>query len=129
MPNLILTVTGWESRIRDKLGVDQAYLPNSVLQQPEIIGVAEAFIIDQIPDYATLEGTDRLWLEAATVCAAAALACSQMSARLPTSEQTSEYRRENSIDWERRREQLEQERDSYLARLIPFLDVPHFETA
>ncbi len=129
MPNLILTQVGWESRVRDKLGVDAAYLPDTVLQQPDIIGVAEAFIIDQVPDYAALTGTERLWLEAATVCAAAALACSQMPARLPTNEQTSEYRRENTIDWEGRREQLEQERDSYLARLIPFLEVPHFETA
>lgn len=127
MPNLILTTVGWESRIRDKLGVDAAYLPNTVLQQPDVIGVAEAFIIGLVPDYATLTGTDRLWLEAATVCQAAALACPQMPTRLPRSEQTSEFRRENTVDWETRRKELEDERDFNLSQIVQFGDLPYFE--
>lgn len=126
MANLILTATGWEGRIRSKLGVDVAYLSDADLQQPEIISIAEANIIEQIPDYASKTGTDKVYLEAATVCECAILACPSMSARMPTKEQGPHATFEISVNWNRKKSELEAERDSYLSRLVTLATVPHF---
>lgn len=126
MANLILTATGWESRIRSKLGVDAAYLPDTDLQQPEIIFIAEANIIEQVPDYASKTGTDKVYLEAATVCECAILACPSMPARMPTREQGPHATFEISVDWDKKKAELEAERDSYLSRLVTLATVPHF---
>ena len=63
MANRILKNDYWEKRIRDKMGVDDAYLPDDLLNSPDIITLAEANIIEQIPDYATLTGDLRVYLE------------------------------------------------------------------
>lgn len=126
MANLILTAAGWEQRVRDKLGVDTAYLPDAAVQQPDIISVAEANIIDQVPDYATLTGSKKTWLEAATICECAALLCPSMAARLPATEQGPHFTREVTVDWDKKRQELEAERDSYIGKIIDLVAVPHF---
>ena len=45
MANKILTAENWQQRIRDKLGIDIAYLPNTVIEQPDYITIAESNII------------------------------------------------------------------------------------
>lgn len=120
MPNLILTEAGWQQRVRDKLGVEDAYLPDTVIEQPEVITVAEAMIIEQVPDYASLTGTDKVWLEAATICQCAALLCSSMSARLPVREQGPSFTQEVAIDWNKKRDELEDERDIALTRISTY---------
>ena len=49
------------------MGVDDAYLPDDLLNSPDIITLAEANIISQIPDYATLTNDLRVYLEYAVV--------------------------------------------------------------
>ena len=126
MANLILTAIGWQSRVRNRLGVDDAYLTEADIAQPDIISVAEANIIEQVPDYATLTGSKRTWLEAATVCECAALLCPSMAARLPASEQGPHFTREVAVDWDKKRQELEAERDSYIAKIVGLVAVPHF---
>lgn len=131
MANKILTSPGWEGRIRSKLGVDAAYLPDADLQQPDIIDIAEVNIIEMVPDYADKTGTDRTYLEAATVCECAILACPSMPARLPTKEQGPHATFELSIDWDKKEAKLRDERDSYVSKLIDadsggLVTVPHF---
>jgi len=126
MANLILTAIGWQSRVRNRLGVDDAYLTDADIAQPDIISVAEANIIEQVPDYATLTGSKRTWLEAATVCECAALLCRSMPARLPNREQGPHFTREVAVDWEEKRQKLEEERDSYIGKIALLPDLPHF---
>ena len=126
MANLILTSVGWEQRVRDKLGVDSAYVPDAAIQQPEIITVAEANIIEQVPEWGSLTGTDRVYLEAAVVCECAALLCKSMPARLPNREQGPHFTREVAVDWEKRRQELEDERDNYIGKIALIPDLPHF---
>lgn len=126
MANLILTAEGWQGRVRNKLGVDEAYLTDADISQPDIITVAEANIIEQVPDYASLTGNNRTWLEAATVCECAALLCPSMAARLPASEQGPHFTREVTVDWDKKRQELEAERDSYIAKIVGLVAVPHF---
>jgi hypothetical protein len=126
MANLILTETGWQSRIRNRLGTDDAYLTDTDIAQPDIISVAEANIIDQVPDYASLTGNKRTWLEAATICECAVLLCISMAARLPTNEQGPHFTREITVDWDKKRQELEIGRDSYISKLVVLATVPHF---
>lgn len=126
MANLILTADGWQGRVRNRLGVDDTYLTDADIAQPDIISVAEANIIDQVPDYADLTGSKRTWLEAATVCECAALLCPSMAARLPASEQGPHFTREVTVDWDKKRQELEAERDSYIGKIIDLVTVQHF---
>lgn len=126
MANLILTADGWQGRVRNRLGVDDTYLTDADIAQPDIISVAEANIIDQVPDYADLTGSKRTWLEAATVCECAALLCPSMAARLPASEQGPHFTREVTVDWDKKRQELEAERDSYIGKIIDLVAVQHF---
>ena len=54
MTNKILTGENWQGRVRSMLGVDAAFLPDTDIEMPEIVQVAEANIIDLVPDYETI---------------------------------------------------------------------------
>jgi hypothetical protein len=126
MANRILTDVGWEQRIRDKMGVDTAYLPDSAVQQPEIITVAEANIIAQIPDYAILTDDKKAYLEAAVVCECCVLLCPSMAARLPAKEQGPHMGHTLYIDWDKKKAEFADERDGYIGKIITIPFLPHF---
>jgi hypothetical protein len=126
MPNRILTAEGWEKRIQDKLGVDPAYLPDTAIQQPEVITVAEANIIAQVPDYASLTGDKKVYLEAAVVCECASLLCPSMPARLPKKEQGPHETHEVDVDWKKRKADFEAERDGYIGNIVTIPTLLHF---
>lgn len=117
MANRILTNTGWEARIQKKMGVDPAYLPDADLSQPDVITVAEANIIKQVPNYASLTDDDLVYLEAATVCECAAIICPSMPARLPKREQGPSESHEIDVDWEGKKAEFEGERDRYIGNI------------
>jgi hypothetical protein len=126
MANRILKSEGWEQRVRDKIGVDVAYLPDSVIQQPDIIGVAESNIIAQVPNYADLTDDKKIYLEAATVCECAVLLCPGMAARLPKLSQGPHARYELGVDWDKKKEELRAERDAFLGKILIFPIHCHF---
>ena len=126
MPNLILTAVGWETRIRSKMGIDIAYLPDADLGQPDIIDVAEANIIEQIPDYASKTGTDKIYLEAATVLECAVLLCPSMPARLPKQSESPHVKIMIDTDWNARQEGFEGERDANILKILKLPNMPHF---
>lgn len=119
MANRILTEAGYEQRIRDKLGLLEPYLPDSVINQPDYITVAEANIIAQIPDYSGLDGDVKTYLEAAVVCELACLICPSLPARLPQKETGPHEGHElDNIDWDKKKSDLEAERDGYIGKVI-----------
>lgn len=118
MPSRILTIEGWEQRVRDKMGVDSAYLPDSIIEQPDIINVAESNIIAQVPNYTELTGDEKTYLEAATVCECAILLCPGMAARLPKFSQGPHARYELGIDWDKKKKELQGERDAFLGNFV-----------
>jgi hypothetical protein len=126
MANRILKAEGWQQRIRDKMGVDAAYLSDSTLSQPDIITVAEANIIAQIPDYATLQDDKKVYLEAAVVCECASLLCPSMPARLPKKEQGPNETHELETDWKQKKVEFEFERDGYIGKILPSSTLLHF---
>jgi len=131
MENRILTSEGWENRIRDKMGVDSAYLPDSTIQQPDIIGIAEANVINQVPEYETLEGDTRLYLETAVVLECCILLCSSMAARLPKKETGPHAGYELWIDWTKKKAEFEEEKNNCIYKIydligLPYPSLPHF---
>lgn len=128
MANKILKAEGWQQRIRDKMGVEEAYLSDSTLSQPEVITVAEANIIAQIPDYENLQDDKKVYLEAAVVCECAVLLCSSMSARLPKREQGPHETHEVAIDWDKKKADFATERDEYIGKILSssFSSMLHF---
>ncbi|MGJ0847393.1 hypothetical protein ACR77J_11950 [Tissierella praeacuta] len=133
MENKILTTENWQQRIRDKMGVDDAYLPDSVLEQPDCIGIAEANIISMIPNYSTLDSDSKLYLETAVVLECCILLSPSMSARLPKKEGGPHASHELYINWDNKKAEFQEERNSYIGKIIdlefPELlssSLPHF---
>lgn len=124
MENRILKDIGvYEQRIRDKIGVDIAYLPDSVINQPDCITVAEANIIAQIPEYATIEpDTDlRIYLEYAVVLECSILLCPSMSTRLPKKETGEHASYELGTDWTKKKAEFEEEKEGTIMKIIDAL--------
>ncbi len=126
MTNRILLEVGWQGRIRSKLGVDEAYLPDPVIEKPEFITVAETNIISEVPDYDSLTGDQVVYLENAVVCECAALLCPIMKSLLPVREVGPHATFEVNVDWDKRRTELEAERDASIAKIVFMPSVPHF---
>lgn len=129
MANKILTGEGWQGRIRNLLGVDSAFIPDSDIEQPDIVGIAEANIIELVPGYATLTGDKKIYLESATACECAVLACDSMPTRLPTKESGPHATYELSIDWDQKKAELQDKRDVYLSKLIKMPKMKYFTTS
>lgn len=129
MANKILTGEGWQGRIRNLLGVDSAFVPDDDLEQPDIVDIAEANIIELVPGYADLTGDKKTYLESATACECAVLACDSMPARLPTKESGPHATYELSIDWDQKKAELQDKRDVYLSKLITMPKMKYFTTS
>lgn len=128
MANRILIEPGYEGRIRSKLGVSEPYLPNEDINQPDCITVAEANIIKQIPNYESLTGDDKVYLETAVVCECCVLLCPSLSARLPKKETGPHEAHELNIDWSNKKAEFESERDNYIGKILgnSFPSLLHF---
>ena len=126
MANRILTAEGWEIRIQKKMGVDPAYLPEADIHEPDVITVAEANIIAQIPDYAALVDDKKVYLEAAVVAECASLLCPSMAARLPKKESGPHESHEIDADWDKKKAEFEVERDGYVGKIHPPSTLLHF---
>lgn len=118
MANRILKNDYWEKRIRDKMGVDDAYLPDDLLNSPDIITLAEANIIEKISDYATLDGDLRVYLEYAVVLECCILLCPSMGARLPKKETGVHASYELGIDWSKRKAEFEEDRNRFIGKIL-----------
>ena len=129
MTNKILTGENWQGRVRSMLGVDAAFLPDTDLEMPDIVQVAEANIIDLVPDYETIPEDKKVYLESATVCECAVLVCDSMPARLPTKESGPHATYELSIDWAKKKAELQDKRDVYLSKLITMPKMKYFTTS
>ena len=126
MTNKILTGENWQGRVRSMLGVDAAFLPDTDIEMPEIVQVAEANIIDLVPDYETIPEDKKVYLESATVCECAVLACDSMPARLPVKESGPHVSFELEIDWEKKKIEFAEKRDMHISKLVKTPDVTYF---
>lgn len=118
-----IEINNLNDRIRDKIGVDSVYLPDSILEQPDIITVAEANIISQVPTYASLEDDARVYLESAVVLECCILLCSSMAARLPRKESGPHASHELGIDWDKRKSDFLADRDRFIGMIQDIIGI------
>lgn len=119
MANLILTEVGWEQRIRSQLGVDEAFLPDTDIRKPDVIGVAEQHIIDELSNYDEDNEELRVWVEAAVVCQCSIIICTQLKARLPRQQEGPHASYQIEVNWDEVKKELIEKRDYYLSKADP----------
>lgn len=116
--NKILVKDFWQNRVREVMGVSEPYLPDTTLEMPDVIGVAESNIIDLVPDYKTIPEDKKVYLESAVVCECAILVCDSMPARMPTKESGPHASFEIEVDWAKKKQELQDKRDIHLSKLV-----------
>jgi len=121
MENKILK-ENYEDRIRSKMGVSETYLPNEDINMPDIIDVAELNITSFFPDYEDFEDNNIVYLESITILECCILLCPSMSARLPKKESGPHAGHELYINWDKKKEEFLDERDSLIGRLEDLLN-------
>lgn len=121
MENKILK-NNYEDRIRSKMGVSEAYLPNEDINYPDIVDVAELNVISLFPDYEDFEGNNIVYLESITILECCILLCPSMSARLPKKQSGPHAGHELYINWDKKKEDFLNERDSLISRLEDLLN-------
>lgn len=114
MANLILTDGTHYDRVRALLGVDKAYLSDTVIDSPDFITMSELNMIKLVPNYQELADTDKQYFESATICDLAARICPSMKNRLPKKSAGVHYRSELATDWDKLKTMLLYERENFL---------------
>jgi hypothetical protein len=99
------------------MGVDDTYLPDSIIDQPDIITIAEANIIKQVPNYSTFTGDNLVYLEAVAVLECCILLCPSLAARLPKKEDGAHASFEWNIDWNKKKIEFTGEKDDYISQI------------
>lgn len=118
MENKILTDDNWQERIRNKLGVDDIYLPNDTLEQPDCIAIAEKKIINMIPNYESVSDDNKVMLEYAVVLQCCILLCVGMPARLPKKQSGPHESHELETEWLKRKDELQEELNGIISTII-----------
>jgi hypothetical protein len=125
--NRILTTSTYHDEIRGRLGVDKNILPDSDIDAPSILPIAEARVVARVPDYARLTGDDQSFVYAAAVAMVAALLAPTMPSKLKASEGDSDYKYTNNpVNWSARAKELEDEAYSWIDYIStqPVVELP-----
>lgn len=118
MENRILVESGYENRVRSKLGVSEPYLPNEDINYPDILTIAEANTISKLSDYEALEGDSKAYLESLVVLECCILLCPSMGARLPKKETGPHAGHELYVNWDNKKLEFMEERDNLLGKIF-----------
>ena len=120
--NRILTDSGYQDIIRDKIGLDSAALPDTKIDRVDGVEHAEIIIIDRVTDYASLTGDDSHYLKMATIfCVCAVLAKDFGQGKLK-SEKLPDYQYENfQVDMKKRAKDFWDEVEENLAQISTYI--------
>jgi hypothetical protein len=103
MPNKILTGSTYYSEIRGRLGVSVSDISNDDIDARSVMAIAEKKVIESVPDYETLTGSDSDYVYTAAICMVAAMLAPSMATRLKKSKKDFDSGFENqTIDWNNR---------------------------
>jgi len=93
--NRILTDSGYQDIIRDKIGLDSVTLPDSKIDRMDNLEHAETIIIARVTDYASLTGDDLHYLKIATIFCVCAVLAKDFGQGILKSEKLPDYQYEN----------------------------------
>jgi hypothetical protein len=97
----------YHDEVRARLGVDKGTLPDSDIDAPSVLPVAEGLVVARVPDYATLTTDNQSFVYAAAICMIGAVLAPSMPARIKASEGDSDYKYTNqAVAWEERKREL-----------------------
>ncbi|WAH35044.1 hypothetical protein [Alicyclobacillus dauci] len=100
--------TTYHDEVRAHLGVDSGVLPDSDIDAPSVLPIAEGLVVSRVPDYDTLTDDNQSFMYAAAVAMIAAVLAPSMASRLKASEGDSDYKYTNqNVDWTERKKDLE----------------------
>jgi len=106
----IVTLNGdttYHDEVRARLGVTLATLPDTDIDAPSVLPVAEGMVVARVPDYATLTVDNQSFVYAAAICMIGAVLSPSMAARIKASEGDSDYKYTNqAVAWEERKRDL-----------------------
>jgi len=103
VPNKILTSDTYHDEIRDRLGVTEDIISDTSIDAVSVLPIAEARVIESVPDYDSLTGDDSNYVYAAAICMVAAILAPSMAARIKKSKKDFDFSFENqAIDWSKR---------------------------
>lgn len=99
---MVILQAGYENVVRSRLGIDADDLPDTELNQPLVVDLAEAIIIKRVPEYASVvDAVDQLYLQNAVISQICAIVCPSMPRRLNLKIAISDVRIEKEkIDWD-----------------------------
>jgi hypothetical protein len=99
--------TTYHDEVRARLGVTLATLPDTDIDAPSVLPVAEGMVVSRVPDYATLTTDNQSFVYAACICMIGAVLAPSMAARIKASEGDSDYKYTNqAVAWEERKRDL-----------------------
>lgn len=99
----VILQSGYEDSIRTRLGVKASDLPDADINDKFVAGLAEAYMIKRVPDYASITDlTDSLYLQNAVVSYICFLLIPSMPRRVKTQVQTLDVSwRTDKTDWDK----------------------------
>lgn len=116
MANKILIGATYQTEIRGRLGVDVLTLPDADIDVRSVVGIAEAKVIANVPDYASLVDDDLIYVYTASVCLVAAILAPSMSGRIAKSKKDFDFSIENqNVNWKSRSIELVNECYSFIS--------------
>ena len=106
MANKILP-TGYETQVQVDMGVSASVLPVASIQSKATL--AEAIIVQSVPNYATITGDTLTFLQSACIAQVCVLLCPGMSQRIKISQadETGYSFRLHDTDWDKKKAEFE----------------------
>ena len=123
MENRILTDPEYHGIIRDKLGLDDSVLPDTIIERMNGVELAEKVIIKRLTEakltYSTiLAGEDALYLKMATIFCVCALLASDFGQGALRSEKLPDYQYENfQVDMGKKEKDFWGKADEFLCKI------------
>lgn len=118
-----IEIDNLQDRIRSKMGVSEPYLKDDDINYPDIRDVAELNIISLFPDYEDFEGDNEVYLQSIIILECCILLSPSMPARLPKKSLGPHASHEIWINWDKKKEEFINERDSLIGRLEDLLNL------
>lgn len=116
----LIVTQGFEQDVRAKLAVKPSELPDDVINQPSILGIAEAMIVRKLGGDISgyTEPEQLLLLHSATIALICYRLCPTMANRLKTDVTTLDVKwKRGKVDWEKVAEGLMAEVEELIAEL------------
>lgn len=99
--------TTYHDEVRARLGTDVGVIPDTDIDAPSVLPVAESLVVSRVPNYASLLADDQSLVYAAAILVIAAVLAPSMSNRVKLSEGDSDYKYEmQKVNWPQRKTEL-----------------------